>query len=363
MLVLDADNTLWGGVIGEDGIDGIKLGPDYPGNVFLDFQRRILDFQQRGLILAMCSKNNEADVDEVLRQHPHQVLRDEHFAARRVNWLPKAENLASLAKELNLALDSFVFVDDSDHECAAVRYSLPQVEVVQVPSRPTEVATCLDQVARLEILSLTSEDLAKTEMYAQDRRRRELMDDTGDGPAGDYLQRLGMKMSLRVNVPANLPRLAQLTQKTNQFNLSTRRYDEAQLQARLRDPTWWVADFSLADVFGDSGVVGLALVELTSPTVAHVDTFLMSCRVIGRKAEDAFLHALLRRLAEQGVQAVTADYVPTAKNELVRTFLPDRGFEPLGSGKYRRDLRHAPPIAEGNFPIQILIAPPAKASP
>lgn len=360
VLVLDADNTLWGGVIGEDGIDGIKLGPDYPGNVFLDFQRRILDFQQRGLILALCSKNNAADLDEVLKQHPHQVLRDEHFAARRVNWVPKAENLASMAKELNLGLDSFIFVDDSDHECAAVRHALPQVEVVQVPSRPTDIATCLDQVARLEILSLTSEDLAKTEMYAQDRRRRELMDDTGGASAGDYLQRLGMKMSVHIDAGANVPRLAQLTQKTNQFNLSTRRYDEAQLQAFLHDDTWWVADFSLADAFGDSGVVGLALVQFQSPQVAHIDTFLMSCRVIGRKAEDAFLHALFRRLAEEGVEAVTADYAPTAKNELVRTFLPDQGFEPLGAGRYRRDLRHAPPVAESNFPIQILMAPPAK---
>ncbi len=156
VLVLDADNTLWGGIVGEDGYDGIKLGPDYPGNVYVDFQRRILDFQQRGLILAMCSKNNAADVDQVLNDHPHQLLRDQHFAARRVNWVPKAENLASLAQELNLGLDSFIFVDDSDHECAAVRHALPQVEVVQVPSRPTEVATCLDQVARLEILSLTA---------------------------------------------------------------------------------------------------------------------------------------------------------------------------------------------------------------
>lgn len=361
VLVLDADNTLWGGVIGEDGMDGIKLGPDYPGNVFVDFQRRILDLQQRGLILAMCSKNNAADVDEVLKQHPHQVLRDEHFAARRVNWVPKADNLSSLAKELNLGLDSFIFVDDSDHECAAVRHALPQVEVVQVPSRATEVATCLDQVARLEILSLTSEDLAKTEMYAQDRRRRELMDDTGGAAAGgDYLQRLAMKMTVRFDAAANLTRLAQLTQKTNQFNLSTKRYDEAQLKQMLQEEEWWVADFSLADVFGDSGVVGLALVQLRAPGLAHIDTFLMSCRVIGRTAEDAFLNTLLRRLAERGVETVTAEYIATAKNDLVKSFLPDRGFQPAEAGQFQRDLLRAPPQAETEFPIQILMAQPPK---
>ena len=168
VLVLDADNTLWGGIVGEDGIEGIALGLDYPGVAYRDFQRRILDFQRRGLILALCSKNNPADVDQVLRDHPHQILRDSHFAARRVNWLPKAENLASLAKELNLGLESFVFVDDSDHECAAIRHALPQVEVIQTPARPLEVPACLDQVARLEVLSLTNEDVAKTELYAQE---------------------------------------------------------------------------------------------------------------------------------------------------------------------------------------------------
>jgi FkbH-like protein len=356
VLVLDADNTLWGGVIGEDGIDGIKLGPDYPGNVFVDFQRRILDLQQRGFILAMCSKNNAADVDQVLKEHPHQLLRNEHFAARRVNWVPKAENLASLAKELNLGLDSFIFVDDSDHECAAVRHALPQVEVVQVPSRSTEIATCLDQVARLEVLSLTREDLAKTEMYAQDRRRRELMEDGNGVAAGDYLSRLGMKMSVRIDAASNVPRLAQLTQKTNQFNLTTRRYDEAQMAAFVRDDNWWVADFSLTDVFGDAGIVGLALLQRHSPQTARIDNFLMSCRVIGREAEGAFLHTLLRRLAESGVQVVTAEYLPTAKNDLVKNFLPEQGFESLGEGRFQRNLLVHPPKAEAEFPIQIQLA-------
>ena len=304
----------------------------------------------------MCSKNNAADVDQVLKEHPHQLLREEHFAARRVNWVPKAENLASLAKELNLGLDSFIFVDDSDHECAAVRHALPQVEVIQVPSRATEVATCLDQVARLEVLSLTSEDLAKTEMYAQERRRRELMEgEGGSAPTGDYLTRLGMKMTVRIDAAANLTRLAQLTQKTNQFNLSTRRYDEARMRGFMDDGQWWVADFSLADVFGDSGIVGLALVHLPSPRAAHIDTFLMSCRVIGREAEAAFLHTLFRRLTERDVDVVTADYLPTAKNELVRDFLPQQGFEDLGEGRYRRDLRTAPPRAASEFPIQITL--------
>ena len=362
VLVLDADNTMWGGVVGEDGFDGIKLGPDYPGNIFVDFQRRILDFQQRGLILAMCSKNNAADVAQVLEQHPHQVLRDEHFAARRVNWVTKPENLKSLAEELNLGLDSFIFVDDSDHECAAVRHALPQVEVVQVPSRLIDIPRCLDAVARLEVLALTSEDLAKTEMYAQERKRRELLESAGSGAAAggsaggnasDYLSRLGMKMTLQLGAKNHVPRLSQLTQKTNQFNLTTRRYDEQQIQAFMQRPDWVVADFSLADTFGDSGIVGLALIELQSPKRALVDTFLMSCRVIGRQAEAAFLHALFRHLHSSGVEEVIAEFVPSAKNELVKMLLPEQGFEAMADGRWRRDLRTVPPKAESDFPITI----------
>ena len=358
VLVLDADNTLWGGIIGEDGIDGIALGPDYPGNAFVDFQRRILDFQQRGLILALCSKNNPADVDQVLQSHPQQLLRDAHFAARRVNWLPKADNLKSLADELNLGLESFIFVDDSDHECAAVRHQLPMVEVVQVPKRPTDIPTCLDSVSRLEILALTAEDLSKTALYAQERLRREFnaqQGEDGDAIGGDYLTRLKMQMQLGVNPRAHLARLSQLSKKTNQFNLTTRRYDEQQMRAFIEGDDWLVCDFSLADVFGDSGVVGLALWRLPSPGCAELDSFLMSCRVIGRQAESAFLHSQLRLLLDRGVRQVIADYLPTAKNEFVRSFLPDHGFKAGADGRYHLDLMLTPPQPPASFPIAVSV--------
>lgn len=355
VIVLDADNTLWGGVIGEDGIDGIALGPDHPGNAFVDFQRRLLDFQQRGFVLAMCSKNNPADVDQVLGEHPHQLLRESHFAARRVNWLPKPDNLVSLAEELNLGLDSFIFVDDSDHECAAVRHRLPQVQVVQVPARAVDVPSCLDLISRLEVLSLTDEDRAKTALYAQERQRRDLLQgvsSTGSG-AGDYLTRLGMRMRVSLDEPAHLARLSQLSKKSNQFNLSTRRYDEHQVQAFMSAGEWIVADFSLADVFGDSGIVGLALLRLDAPGRAEIDTFLMSCRVIGRQAESAFLESLLRHLEASGVGEVVADYLPTAKNVLVQNFLAEHGFEATASGRWQRRLSDRPPRAESEFPIGV----------
>lgn len=355
VIVLDADNTLWGGVIGEDGMGGIALGPDYPGNLYVEFQRRLLDYQQRGFILALCSKNNPADLDQVLKEHPHQVLRDEHFAAKRVNWLPKPDNLVALAEELNLGLDSFVFIDDSDHECAVVRHALPQVEVVQTPAKPLHLPGCLENVARLEVLTLTAEDLAKTDLYAQERRRRELKDNVAGTGAdlGAYLASLEMRMRVGFDDATHLGRLSQLTQKTNQFNLTTRRYDERQMQEFVRSDAWLVAHFSLADVFGDSGIVGLALLRLMTSGKAELDTFLMSCRVIGRAAESAFLHAVLRRLAERGVREVLAEYVPTPKNVLVENFLPEHGFEPFGEGRYRRDLQKAPPSPESAFPIVV----------
>ena len=357
VIVLDADNTLWGGIIGEDGMDGIALGPDYPGNTFLDFQRRLLDYQQRGFILALCSKNNPADLDQVLREHPHQLLRDEHFAARRVNWVPKTDNLISLAEELNLGLDSFIFVDDSDHECAAVRQRLPQVEVVQTPARPIDIPSCLEHVARLEVLSLTAEDLVKTEMYAQERQRREMKEqvETSGAGMGDYLASLDMKMQVSFNKPAHLARLSQMTQKTNQFNLTTRRYNEQQMQEFIARADWLVADFSLMDMFGHSGIAGLAVVRLVGEQEAELDTLLMSCRVIGRSAESAFLHCLLRDLAAKGVTNVVADFLPTAKNELVKTFLHDQGFELGSDGRYRWHLGDKPPRPESAFPVAVTV--------
>lgn len=355
VIVLDADNTLWGGVIGEDGMSGIALGPEYPGSVYVQFQKRILSLQQRGFILALCSKNNPEDLDEVLTDHPHQVIKDEHFAARRVNWLPKPDNLKSLAEELNLGLDSFIFVDDSDYECSAVKHSLPDVNVIQVPSRTTEIPTCLDTLARLEITSLTSEDLAKTAMYAQERARREQLDhvSTGAGSIDDYLLSLNICMTIGLNDDTVLPRLAQLTQKTNQFNLTTRRYSEPDIAAKISSDNCWVYHFSLADSFGDSGVVGLAIVEREQNDVARLDTFLMSCRVIGRRAEEAFLKSIMQNLKGSGFKTLSAHYIPTRKNVLVEAFLPDNGFDATAQDEFSAQLDAPSYQLDDAFPMEI----------
>lgn len=345
VIALDADNTLWGGIVGEDGINGITLSPEYPGNAYVDFQRRLLDFQQRGFILVLCSKNNPEDVYDILDNHPHQVLRRQHFAAERINWLPKHDNLSSLAAELNLGLDSFIFVDDSNHECDIVRTQLPQVLVVQTPSKPIDVPMCLDQINRLEILSLTAEDIQKTQLYAQEKQRAQLKQDaqTQGGDLNSYLASLQMRMHIDIDSKNNIARLAQLTQKTNQFNLTTHRYSEQQMLEFVESNDWTVSSFSLEDIFGNSGIVGLAMFRKPNETTVEIDNFLMSCRVIGRSAESAFLYAMLDYFATIGVTRCNAAYSPTQKNNLVADFYDRHGFVPDGqAGHYQRDLSTVP---------------------
>lgn len=355
VIVVDADNTLWGGVIGEDGISGIALGREYPGRAYVDFQKKLLSLQQRGFILALCSKNNPEDVNEVFLNHPQQLLKSEHFAAQRVNWLPKPDNLISLSQELNLGLDSFIFVDDSDYECSAVRHALREVEVVQVPTRPTEIPACLDTLARLEIVSLTPEDLEKTAMYAQERSRKsqlEKLAETG-GSIDDYLRSLDMEMTIGIDDTSLVARLAQLSQKTNQFNLTTRRYSEDDISGMIGSDSFSVYHFSLADNFGSSGIVGLAIVERHSNRDARLDTFLMSCRVIGRLAETAFLDSIVRDLKSKGVVEITADYIPTRKNVLVENFLPEHGFSPAADGRYTCHFDQQESVLRNDFPMTI----------
>jgi FkbH-like protein len=323
-IVLDADNTLWGGVVGEDGLAGIGLGPDFPGSVHVAFQHRLLELQQRGFLLALCSKNNPDDVAEVLTGHPHQVLREEHFAAKRVNWTSKPENLVSLAEELNIGLESLIFVDDSAHECLAVRQALPQVTVVQVPSNVLELPYCLDSVARLEIASRTEEDRDRTRMYSQQRVRQAAAQSFSD--IDEYLRSLNMVMQVGFDDERHVARIAQLCQKTNQFNLTTHRYSEADIVSLMRDPDSLVAHFSLTDIFGDSGLVGVAVVRGLTSRDADWDTLLMSCRVIGRRAEQAFVRRVMQWLSDHEVKRVRAQYSPTAKNEMVREFWPSVGF-------------------------------------
>jgi len=351
VIVLDADNTMWGGILGEDGIDGIAIGPDYPGSVFVSFQRRLLHLQERGILLAICSKNNAKDVANVLRVHPHQVLREKHFAALRVNWEPKTKNLMSIAEELNLGLDSFVFVDDSPHECLQVQEQLPQVLVVQTPSTLVDIPGCLEGLPRLQALSLTQEDKKRTNLYVQEQQRKKLAAASVDH--GQYLQSLEMVMSVTFNEAKHVVRIAQLTQKTNQFNLTTHRYLEAEILRMVNDPDYVVADFSLTDVFGESGIVGVAIVSGVLSGIAEVEAFLMSCRVIGRGAETVFLRELMRECVRRGIRHINAQYFPTPKNALVKEFWSQNGFQQNNGVYYAEPVRWSPPVSSlGNITVR-----------
>ena len=331
-LVLDCDNTLWGGIIGEDGMDGIALGPDWPGREFVDFQKAILELYEQGVILAINSKNNETDVMQVLHEHPHMVLKEEHFASVCVNWDPKPENMKRLADEINIGLDSFVFVDDNPAERQMVRQMLPDVEVLDLPDNPAAYAKTLRQTNYFAKASLTDEDKKRGEIYAAQRQRNQLQQTTAT--LEDYLKSLEMVCSIRPAEENDIKRAAQLPQRTNQFNLTTRRYTEADIRHMLENPEWNVYVLGLKDKFGDNGTVGLALVK-KQDNQWRIDTFLMSCRVIGRQAEDALVDRICRDAVSAGAKSIEAEYIKTQKNGLVSDFWNKMNFLETASDENR----------------------------
>jgi FkbH-like protein len=320
-LVLDMDNTLWGGVIGEAGMEGIQLGPDYPGNVFVDFQRRVLSLRDRGVLLAAASKNNAADVETVLAEHPSCVLKRADFAAFEVHWEDKATSLRRIAQSLNIGLDALVFMDDNPVERAWVREQLPEVTTIELPASPMGYWKALDDAACFDSLALTAEDRQRAVMYAGEARRQELQSSAGN--LDEFLRSLDLVLTVGCVDETTLPRVAQLLGKTNQFNLTTRRHDEAAIRDMSAQGTGlWVR---VRDRFGDAGLVGV-VIAVPDGDAWRVDTFLMSCRVIGRKVETVMLALLERVAALRGVPALTAEFIPTKKNQPAEKFLPEHGF-------------------------------------
>ncbi len=326
-LVLDCDNTLWGGVIGEDGMSGIKLGTSYPGSTFLSFQEEILNLHDRGVILALCSKNNLADVLQVLREHPDMLLREKHFASWQINWDDKVTNLRRIANELNIGLDSFVFVDDSDFETGFVRENLPDVEVVQMPKSGSAFRAEFTRRGFFDSLTFSAEDQRRNEMYGDNRQRKQI--EATSGSLQEFLAKLELEVDIGRPSELEIPRVAQLTQKTNQFNLTTRRYTEADIRAFLSNPGADVFALRLKDKVADMGLVGVAIVTYAQ-AVAEIDSFLLSCRVIGRGVEDALLSTIVNHGAQKkGARKVVGRYVPTAKNAQVKDFFPGHQFQPV----------------------------------
>lgn len=320
-LVLDLDNTLWGGVLGEDGIEGIQIGGDYPGKAFLYWQEALLELFHNGVILTICSKNNESDVFEAWDKNPYILLKKKHFAAYRINWIDKATNIKSLSEELNIGLDSFVFIDDNPTERELIKQSLPMVSVPDFPQQPYELPMFFKQIVEdyFKVYAVTDEDKQKTEQYKQNAQRAQLQASFADFDA--FLESLNIQILIEQANEFNIPRIAQMTQKTNQFNLTTHRYTDMDICGFL-ERGWKVWCMSVADRFGDSGITGTIMI---TPD-AEVDTFLLSCRVLGKGIEVAFVKKVLEILNQEGVKVLSAKYTPTSKNSQVKDFWEKVGF-------------------------------------
>lgn len=339
VLVLDCDNTLWGGVVGEDGEKGIQIDSfTAKGKIFCEVQYLLKGFIKEGILLALCSKNNKVDVDVALASHPTMILRMDDFVAKRINWNDKASNLREIAKELNLGLDSFVFVDDSSFELGLINKELPQVKCVQVPTNLSEYPSIIRSIKKdFFMISRTMEDEIKTELYIQEKKRQEQRSQFFS--IEDYLASLGLVITLFWNRDIPVARAAQMTQKTNQFNLTTRRYTETDIEQIINDPGYMVAVFSVSDHYGDYGITGMTIVEFKDQEnkLARIDTLLMSCRVIGRNIEYTFFDQIIKKLIERGFTDIEGEYWPTAKNSQVADFYANLGFKLISSDdKYQR---------------------------
>jgi FkbH-like protein len=331
---VDLDDTLWGGVVGELGPTGIEVGEEGVALAFQDFQRELVRLHDSGVLIVLCTKN-DPEYALAAFDHPSMVLRREHVVAERVNWQDKATNIRELAEELDLGLNSFVFFDDNPREREWVRQALPMVAVPELPADPTERPAFIARGPWFRTLAVTDADRMRSTSYrAQGDRRRA---QASAASFEDYLVSLEQRVNIELVTEATVPRAAQLCQRTNQFNLTTRRHTQADVERMLADPAYDLVTLSVTDRFGDSGITGLGI-TLHADGRAELDTLLLSCRLLGRRVEDAFLAVLARRARERGARTLLGAYEPTDRNAQVASFFPDRGFTPTGERRWELDL-------------------------
>jgi FkbH-like protein len=324
-LVLDLDNTLWGGVIGDDGLNGIALGPGSPeGEAFCAFQSYALRLRERGVLLAVCSKNEEQNALSPFESHPHMILKRSDIACFVANWNDKASNLRQIAATLNIGIDSLVFADDSPFERDLIRQELPEIAVLDLPCDPALYVDCIARSGYFEALSLTDEDRARTEQYHANLGREKLRHTLTD--MAGYLHGLNMELSSSSFDEAGLPRIVQLINKTNQFNLTTPRYSEAEVREFMRDPNVFTWQLRLKDRFGDNGIISLLIGRRNPEGDLEMDTWLMSCRVLGREVEKAALDLVVTHAQRLGMRKIIGQYRPTAKNAIVKDMYQRFGF-------------------------------------
>lgn len=325
-LVLDLDNTLWGGVVGDDGLEGIALGHGKPeGEAFHTFQRFLRALKDRGIVFAVCSKNNEETALQVFREHPDMILKEEDIAVFVANWENKADNIRHIRNVLNIGFDAIAFLDDNPFERNLVREHLPEVLVPELPEDPADYVKFLSELNLFETASYTEEDARRADMYREEAQRSTLQQEFSN--IDDYLQSLEMKAHVARFDEFHIPRIAQLILRSNQFNLTTRRYSEAECTAFMKDEKGYYPFYvTLADKFGDYGLIGLAILKKDGAR-ALVDQWLMSCRVLSRGVEELMMNHAVGQVKEWGCNELIGEYIPTAKNSMVKDFYPRFGFE------------------------------------
>ena len=325
-LVLDLDNTLWGGILGEDGITGIKIGGDYPGNCFAEFHKSIIELKNSGIILTICSKNNKSDVLEAWDKNPNIIIQKSDISSYRINWNNKAQNIREIAEELNIGLDSMVLIDDNPTERELVKQVLPEVTTPDFPAHPYEFPNFIEKLVRdyFQTYNVTEEDLNKTKQYKSNSERSAFKKSFDD--FDQYLRSLEIDILIQAASEFSISRIAQMTQKTNQFNLTTYRYSEGDIKKFVQDG-YWVFTMAVKDKFGDNGITGLIIIELDeSNKTANIDSLLLSCRILGKSIEVAFVSYILNKLKAHGIKEVNAKYLATAKNSQVKDFYEKIGL-------------------------------------
>ena len=323
-IILDLDNTLWGGVIGEDGFDGIELGHTSNGNAFVEFQKELLSLWNQGIILAVNSKNNFDDAMKVIREHPEMILREENFASIQINWNDKAQNIKQISDEINIGLNSFVFFDDDKINQERIHQEFPEILTIDLPKDPSQYAPILKDLNDFNVLQRTQEDAKRGEMYTQQKERKKLENSVSD--LNEFLKQLDITVKIKKSNKFLIPRISQLTLKTNQFNLTTKRYQEEEIENLSNNTNYEVGCAQVIDKFGDNGITGAFIVK-KNEKVWVIDTFLLSCRIMGRGVENAILSEILKQAKNNDIDEIKAEFIPTEKNQPAENFLANYGFK------------------------------------
>lgn len=331
-LVLDLDNTLWGGVIGDDGLSGIQIGELGTGHAFSDFQAWLKELKNRGLLLCVCSKNNESTAKEPFEKHPEMVLRLDDISMFVANWEDKASNIRRIQKTLNIGMDSLVFLDDNPFERDLVQSMIPEITVPELPEDPAMYLQFLREQGLFETASYSAEDSGRTQQYRQQAERAAF--ETSFRSYDAYLEGLEMQATAAPFDPFHYPRIAQLTQRSNQFNLRTVRYTEAEVEALAQDDQHICLYFTLKDKFGDHGLISVVILDKLEDDRLFVSEWLMSCRVLKRGMEEFVINKIIRTAEERGCKTVIGEYLPTPKNAMVQDLYEKMGFARVGENRF-----------------------------